>query len=165
MNTTLRALALATLTTLALTACKKEQAPAPATTEVQVPTVPAKDDNAGWKQYLPTVVSQNMGTITNNPFLYYLPPESDAEFQGSYERQLDSVKTALTRGVQPGNMLAFGSSASAKMAELIGVAFKDVQADSMKGVRVLFIGNAADDAGVKAVVQPTGAEYVFVEVK
>lgn len=164
MKITMRALALATMTTLALAACKKEEAPAPAA-EVQVLKAPAKDDNAGWKQYLPAVVGQNLGTITNNPFLYYLPPESDAEFQGSYERQLESVKTALARGVQPGNMLAFGSSASVKMADLIEASFKDVQADSMKGVRVLFIGDAADNARVQVVVKPTGAEYVFVEAK
>lgn len=165
MKTTMRALALATMTTLALAACKKEEAPAPAAAEAQAPKAPAKEDNAGWKQYLQTVVGQNLGTITNSPFLYYLPPEADADFQGSYERQLESVKTALSRGVQPGNMLAFGSSASAKMAELIEASFKDVQADSMKGVRVLFIGDAADDARVQAVVKPTGAEYVFVEAK
>ena len=164
MKTTLRALLLATMTTLALAACKKEEAPAPVA-EVQVPKAPAKDDNAGWKQYLQTVVGQNMGSVSNSPFLYYLPPESDTEFQGSYDRQLESVKTALSRGVQPGNMLAFGSSASAKMAELIEAAFKDVQANSMKGVRVLFIGDQGDNARVQAIVQPTGAEYVFVEAK
>lgn len=164
MTTKIRALALAMMTTLALAACKKEEA-APAAAQVQAVQVPAKDDNAGWKQYLQTVVGQNLGSITNNPFLYYLPPESDAEFQGSYERQLESVKTALSRGVQPGNLLAFGSSASARMGELIQATFKDVQADSMKGVRVLFIGDAADNAKVEAVVKPTGADYVFVEAK
>lgn len=164
MKTTMRALALATMTTLALAACKKEEAPAPVA-EVPALKAPAKDDNAGWKQYLQAEVGQNMGSITNNPFLYYLPPESDAEFQGSYERQLESVKTALSRGVQPGNMLAFGSSASARMADLIEASFKEVQADSMKGVRVLFIGDAADNARVQVVVKPTGADYVFVEAK
>ncbi|MFT4248499.1 MAG: hypothetical protein QM581_10830 [Pseudomonas sp.] len=164
MKTTMRALALATMTTLALAACKKEEAPAPVA-EVQVLKAPAKDDNAGWKQYLQGVVGQNLGGISNSPFLYYLPPQSDAEFDGSYERQLESVKTALARGVQPGNLLAFGSSASAKMADLIEAAFKDVQADSMKGVHILFIGDAADNARVQAIVKATGAEYVFVEAK
>lgn len=62
-------------------------------------------------------------------------------------------------------MLAFGSSASSKMADLIDAAFKDVAPDSMKGVRVLFIGNAADNARVQTIVQPKGAEYIFVEAK
>ncbi|RYE93369.1 MAG: hypothetical protein EOO78_27215, partial [Oxalobacteraceae bacterium] len=107
----------------------------------------------------------NMGTVTNSPFLYYLAPESDPEFAAKFERQTESATQAVARGVQPGNMLAFGSSASTKMADLIDVAFKDVPPDSMKGVRVLFIGNAAENARVQAIVQPKGVEYTFVEAK
>jgi hypothetical protein len=51
------------------------------------------------------------------------------------------------------------------MADLIDAAFKDVPADSMKGVRVLFIGNAAENARVQGIVQPKGVEYTFVEAK
>jgi len=43
--------------------------------------------------------------------------------------------------------------------------FKDVPADSMKNVRVVFIGKAADNARVQSIIQPTGAEYIFVEAK
>jgi len=126
---------------------------------------PGKDDDAGWKKYLQAVAVQNMGNITNSPFLYYLGPESDPQFQDKYERQVESATQAVARGVQPGNMLAFGSSASGKMADMIQTVFKDVSPDSMKGVRVVFIGQAADNARVQSIVQPTGAEYIFVEAK
>lgn len=149
---------------LAFTACKKEEA-APVADAQQALVAPAKDDDAGWKQYLQAVAVQNIGNITNNPFLYYLPPESDPEFAAKYERQVESATGAIGRGVQPGNMLAFGSSASSKMADMIQTAFKDVQADSMKGVRVVYIGDAADNARVQTIVQPTGADYIFVEAK
>ena len=167
MNQTTRSLLLASLlfSPLVLTACKKEAPVADQAAEAKVLVAPAKDDDAGWKAYLPAVVQENMGTITNSPFLYYLSPESDPDFQAKYERQTESATQAVARGVQPGNMLAFGSSASAKMADLIETAFKPVEADTLKGVRVLFIGNAADNARVMAIVQPTGAEYIFVEAK
>ena len=32
-----------------------------------------------------------MGNITNSPFLYYLSPESDPDFQAKYERQTESA--------------------------------------------------------------------------
>lgn len=163
MNTTMRAMLIASLA-LAFTACKKEEA-APVDEAKQALVAPSKDDDAGWKKYLQEVAIQNMGNITNSPFLYYLSPESDPDFQAKYERQTESATQAVARGVQPGNMLAFGSSASAKMADLIETAFKPVEADTLKGVRVLFIGNAADNARVMAIVQPTGAEYIFVEAK
>ena len=35
----------------------------------------------------------------------------------------------------------------------------------MKGVKVLFIGDAADSERVKAAVAPSGVNYVFVEAK
>ncbi len=166
MNKTMRALLLALLVApLALAGCKKEAPVANEAAAARVLTAPAKDDDAGWKAYLPAVVQENMGTVTNNPFLYYLPPESDPEFAAKYERQVESATTAMARGVQKGNLLAFGSPASAKMADLIEVAFKDVPADTMKGVRILFIGDAADNPRVKVALEPTGADYVFVEAK
>ena len=167
MNTTTRALLLACMlvSPLVLTACKKEAPVADEAAEKKVLTAPGKDDDAGWKAYLPAVVQENMGTVTNNPFLYYLPPESDPEFAAKYERQVDAAKLAMARGVQKGNLLAFGSPASAKMAELIEIAFKEVPPDTMKGVRILFIGEAADNPRVQAALSPTGAEYVFVEAK
>ncbi|HET6396238.1 MAG TPA: hypothetical protein VFF91_05305 [Pseudoxanthomonas sp.] len=166
MNNTTRALLAACLvSSLALAGCKKEEPVANEAAEKKVLTAPAKDDDAGWKAYLPAVVQENMGNITNNPFLYYLPPESDPEFAAKYERQVEAATTAMGRGIQKGNLLAFGSPASAKMAELIETAFKDVPPDTLKGVRILFIGDAADNPRVQAAVAPTGAEYVFVEAK
>lgn len=163
MKNTMRVMLAASLV-LGFTACKKEEA-APVADAQQALVAPAKDDDAGWRKYLQAVAVQNMGNITNNPFLYYLVPESDPDFSDKYGRQVEAATTTIARGVSPGNMLAFGSSASAKMADLIEAAFKDVEADSMKGVRVVFIGEAADNARVQTIVQPTGAEYIFVEAK
>ena len=162
MKNTMRVLLAASMV-LAVTACKKEEAPVVEAQQALV--APAKDDDAGWKKYLQAVAVQNMGNITASPFLYYLPPASDPEFAAKYDRQVESATTAIGRGIQPGNMLAFGSSASAKMADMIEAGFKGVQADSMKGVRVVFIGDAADNARVQTIVKPTGADYIFVEAK
>jgi len=167
MNKTTRSLLLASLlfSPLLLGACKNEAPVANQAAEAKVLVAPAKGDDAGWKAYLPAVVQENMGTITNNPFLYYLPPESDPDFEAKYQRQVDAAKLAMARGVQKGNLIAFGSPASARMADLIEVAFKDVPEDTMKGVRILFIGDAAENPRVMAALSPTGAEYVFVEAK
>ncbi len=56
---------------LAFTACKKEEA-APVDEAKQALVAPSKDDDAGWKKYLQEVAIQNMGNISNSPFLYYL---------------------------------------------------------------------------------------------
>jgi len=147
-----------------LTACKKEEI-ADISQAQSALSAPDKDDDASWRNYLLEVTKQNMGSITNSPFMYYLGPQSDAEFEEKWERQVGNVKTALARGIAPGNMLAFGSPASAKMAELIETTFADIDENTMKGVRILFIGESSDNERVHAIIQPTGADYSFVEAK
>ncbi len=149
---------------VSLAACKKEEAPAqPA--EAAAMTAPSGTDDAAWKSYLQDVVPRNMGTISNPPIMYYLPAESDADFQGKYDRLAEQVGNAVQRGVTSGNMVAFGSPASAKMADLITASFAKAAPGSFKGARVLFVGTAADNERVKASVAPTNADYVFVEAK
>jgi hypothetical protein len=149
---------------LTLAACKKEDAPAqPA--EAAAMTAPTTSDDAAWKKYLQDVVPRNMGNISNPPIMYYLPAETDPDFQGKYDRLAEQVSNAAQRGVTSGNMVAFGSPVSAKMADLIVASFGKAAAGSFKGARVLFVGAAADNDRVKAAVAPTGADSVFVEAK
>jgi hypothetical protein len=71
----------------------------------------------------------------------------------------------VSRTVLPGNMLAFGSPDSSKMADLIVQSFTGGPADSLKGSQVLFIGSAADSPRVQAAVEAVGGKYIFVEAK
>ena len=153
---------LALLAVFALAACKKEEAPKAEAAPVAVPT---NGDANAWQAYASDVVKRNMDGVTNSPFVYFLPLESEADFQGQYDSQLEKVQTDLSRGILEGNMLAFISTASNRMADLIAAAFTDIEPNSMKGVKVLFIGKAADSERVKAAVAPAGVNYVFVEAK
>ncbi len=160
MTITTRLLLVACLV-LPFAACKKEEAPQKVE---QAPlTKPAGEDINAWQAYVTDVVKRNMAGLNTSPYIYFLPGESSADFQGEYDRMLEKVETDLARGIVEGNMLAFASPASAKMADLVIAAFEGVPADSMKNVRVLFIGNPADSERVKAAVSPTGVEYVFVD--
>lgn len=165
MKNTTRLLLIACLG-LSLAACKKEDTTAATAPAEAAPlAAPTGTDDAAWKAYLQDAVTRNMGNVTNSPFVYYLPAESDPDFQGRYERQAEQANNAIARGVTAGNLIAFGSPASAKMADLVVGAFAKAQPDTFKGVRVLFIGAAADKDRVQAAVAPSGAEFVFVETK
>jgi hypothetical protein len=131
-------------------------------------TAPAGNDDNAWKAYLGQVVGQHMDGVTDRVFPYYLPADSaaaEADGSSQYARQLENVQGVVARTVLPGNMLAFGSPDSPKMAELIEAAFKDAKPEALKGSQVLFIGHAAESDRVKAAVEAAGARYVFVEVK
>ena len=129
-------------------------------------TAPASGDNAAWREYLVSVAKQHMQGIRSNPYMYYLPSTEDPEFDQKYARQLEQVEGVIARTVLPGNMLAFGSPESGRMADLVETSFSNwAEANAFKGVRVLFIGKEEDRARVEAAVQPSGAEFVFVEAR
>ena len=166
MANTLKLILLAVAFGTTLVACgKKEEEKAAVAAPVAVVVPTNASDNQAWKAYIMSVVKQNMAGIRTSPYTYYLPDAAAADFEDQYDRQLDNVTGVVGRGVLPGNMLAFGSPASARMADMIVEAFTDIPAGSMKDVRVLFIGQAADSDRVKAAVEPSGATYVFVDAK
>jgi hypothetical protein len=160
MKTLTRLLMVACLV-LPFAACKKAEAPV---AEVKAPmSAPTTDDRQAWSDYLQDIVPRHMGGIVNQPYVYLLPGESAPDFQDQYDRLLEKTTQDVGRGIVEGNMLAYGGPASAKVADMIVASFKDVPPGTMKGVRVLFIGKAADSDRVHAAVTPAGVEYVFVD--
>lgn len=124
---------------------------------------PAKlTDDAGWQAYYGDVVDRNSKNIEGTASPFYLPAPGGPDYDDQYGRQLQGVSDALERGVLPGNMLAFMSPDSTKMADLVVAAFGKASPGSLKKVTVLFIGKPVDNDRVKAVVEPTGASYKFV---
>ena len=162
MTITTRLLLIACLV-LPFAACMKEEAPQQA---VQAPVAkPAGEDINAWQAYVTDVVKRNMGGVNTSPYIYFLPGESSADFQGEYDRMLEKVQGDLGRGIVSGNMIAFASPASAKLGDLATAAFTGLDSGSLDGVVVLFIGDAADSERVGAAVTPSGATYKFVEAR
>jgi len=149
--------------TLPFAACKKQEAPKQEVKALTAPTNP--EDRNAWNAYLTDVVGRNMEGIQNQPFVYTLPAETTPDFQGLYDRQLEKARNDVGRGIIAGNLLAYGGPSSAKMADIVVESFKDVPAGTMKGVKVLFIGKAEDNARVQAAVAPAGVDYTFIEAK
>lgn len=119
-----------------------------------------------WKQYLVSVVTANMnGVKSNHPYMYFVPGGDDDAAKADRNNQLGNVTGIVSRGVLPGNMLAFGGPDSAITAQLVADAFKDVQTGSFKGVVVLFVGAQANFSRVKEALAQSGADVRFVEAK
>jgi hypothetical protein len=171
MSRQLIALSLLSLT-LVLSACSGEEAePIKKQREMAVLVAPAGTDDNAWKTYLGQVAAQHQEGVTDRTIGYYLPVNSgtptpgDPDNKSQYDRQLEGVAQAIERTVTPGNMLAFGSPDSPKMADMILAAFTGAKPDAIKGSIVLFIGKPADSARVQPVVEAAGGKYIFVEAK
>ena len=155
--------------TFALSACN-QQPETPKDQVAQAPQVAPMPTNASdktaWKQYLVSVVTANMqGVKTNHPYMYFVPAGDDDAAKADRQNQLDNVKTVVSRGVLPGNMMAFGGPDSKTTANLIVESFKDAQAGAFKDVIVLFIGGPGDLDAIKQALASSGAEVRFVEAK
>ena len=148
---------------LAVSGCKKQEAAAPV---VAAPLHAPKDqgDKKAWIAYYQDVVGRNSKDIEGTTSPYFLPAPNVSKYQEMYDVQLGMVSGAVGRGVLPGNMLAFMSPDSTKMADLVVEAFKKASPGSFKKVTVLFIGKAEDNDRVKAAVEPSGATYKFIEM-
>ena len=163
MKTATRLLLAACLVLPFLGACKKEEA-AQETAKAPVAMPATATDENAWNAYLTDVVTRNLDNATST-FVYTLPAESAADFQGAYDRQLEKAEADMSRGGVEGTLLAFGGPNSTKSTDLAVAAFAQAAPGTMKGVKVLFIGAQADSDRVKAAVEPSGATYKFVEAK
>ncbi len=151
---------------VSLAACKKEEAPKAA--EKAPVTAPTGEDAAAWREYITDVVKRNMDGVSGQPFVYMLPAESSADFEGSYDRLLDKASTDISRGILAGSMLAYASASpsSTKIADLVVTAFEAQKVEGkLKGVKLVFIGKPEDSERVKAAVAASGVNYVFIEAK
>ncbi|HET6545271.1 MAG TPA: hypothetical protein VFG55_00830 [Rhodanobacteraceae bacterium] len=160
--------ALAFTSAWALSACNQDQKDtAEVQTAAEVVVMPTSaTDKAAWKKYLVSVVTGNMqGMTSRTPYMYFVPGGEDDVAVTDRGNQLENVSNVVARGVVPGNMMAFGGPDSAKTADLILEAFKDVQAGAFKGVIILFIGAQTDADRVKQALVNSGAEFRFVEMK
>lgn len=165
MNMTFRSAALA-VALFGLAACNKgaDEAASKVAEPVAI-SLPADSSDESWKPYLQAVVKQNLHGVRSSPFMYYLPAATTEGFEDLYGRQLDNVAGVIARTVTPGNMLAFGSPESTRMADLVIEAFKEADAGSFKNVKVLFIGKAEDEARVREALAASAADFIFVEAK
>jgi hypothetical protein len=174
MKNYLRILFLALTGVVMLSACgpseEDKQKAAAAAAEAErlrpVPMPADASDKKAWQTYLGKVVMNNMqGVKTNQPYMYFVPSGDTPEVQDARKSQLDNVSGTVSRGVLPGNMLAFGGPDSKITADLVIEAFKSASDGSFKGVVVLFVGAAADQDRVKEALAKSGAEFRFVEMK
>jgi hypothetical protein len=188
--------AIALLGTVGLSACNHDNNQADTGTQAKATKPTDPNDIKAWQTYLSQIVEENMGNITNNPYVYFVPevppavaaavtgsttgaaaagsapamagtaggPGAASSAAATLARVQDQLDTVVQATVLPGNMVAAGGPSSATTAQVLETAFKQASPGSFKGVVVLFIGDQADEAAVKAAVEPSGAIFKFAQM-
>ncbi|MEH6421938.1 hypothetical protein [Pseudomonas sp. CGJS7] len=164
MKTSFRLLLIACLALPLLAACQKEEKKEVAA-EAAPLSAPKTSDETAWNAYLTDVIKRNLDGVNGSTYVYVLPAAESPTFQRDYDLMLEKSVGDMSRGILEGNLVAFGSPNSAKSADLVIASFAKVEPATMKGVKFIFIGDAADSERVKAAVSASGVNYVFVEAK
>ena len=140
-------------------ACQKAPPPPPPEPALTAPADPS-DSNA-WKKYIAEKATRWLKAQKKNARIWatFVPAEGDAA------ELLKTTQDNLDRGILAGTVLAFGSPDSTKMGDFLVSSFAAVRESSLKGVIVIFVGNAADKDRVQQAVAASGVEYVFLEAK
>ncbi|MGH8117108.1 MAG: hypothetical protein ACREPJ_07370 [Rhodanobacteraceae bacterium] len=155
--------AVALLGTLGLSACHhNEQNGTTVEAKATRPTSPT--DIQAWQKYLSQIVEANMGTVTNAPFVYFVPSADVPGEAATIARVQGQLNDVVAASVLPGNMVAAGGPSSATTANVLETAFKNAAKGSFKGVVVLFIGDKADEPAVQAAIEPSGATFKFAQM-
>lgn len=144
---------------LTLGACQ-EAAPPPDPAKV-VPANPA--DSVAWKAYV-SAVSKTLvpADQSSRIFATFVEHNQDPE---KTARTVENIKNFIGRGIAEGTTILFASPDSPVVADIVEQAFADPKADSLKTIRVIFIGQEAERERVRAAVTAWGANFVFHEAK
>lgn len=169
------ALAAAIAAVLALSACQKDSGQTAAPQQAAAPTervpVPVGNDTEAWKAYMRQELVPHMDPRRfRRPFSYFIPAvdpaaEDAAELKRQYDAQLQNVENAIGRGIQAGTMLSFAGPDSKAVGDVIEQAFKLAGPKTLTGVRIVVIAAPEERERIRAAVEPSGAEFIFVEMK
>ncbi len=148
----------------AIAACKDKAEPVQAKAAAPVLAAPTDNDTAAWKAYVQQQVNIELKGeyMRGRPYIYFVPSGEDEEATRQYNAQLDSVAGSVARGIQSGSMIVFAGPDSAKLATMVEESFKLAAPKSLKGVRVLFIGNPVEQDRVTAAIAPSEATFKFI---
>jgi hypothetical protein len=146
------ALLVSLLLTLALSACKPEQAAAPTG-----PVIPSTDLDSEWKTFVEDIAkSKRIKGKTKGIYLRFFGAMDDPT------PHLKDTQNIFNRGVEPGSLLVFGSNNSRNMADLLVTALNLPGIDGkLNGSRLLFVGAREDEAQVREASAKSGVTFEF----
>jgi len=171
----LRYVAIPVVLSLGLSGCQPEAAPTSgegATTAAPVVTAPTTNDPVAWEAYVKQELQPHMDPrrFRGRPFSYFIPMVDPAapdapELQRQFDAQSEAIENSIGRGIQAGTMLAFAGPDSNAVAGVLEKAFTFAAPKSLNNVRIVVIANAQERARIEAAIVPSGAEFIFVDMR
>jgi hypothetical protein len=124
-----------------------------------------RSDNIAWSNFLICVTRQNAQGMTAPRFYeFFIPGGNDAQSIDARDRQRSNLEDDLTRGIRPGNLIAFGGPDAEATTATVSRAFKDTATTyPMTNVTVVVIGRKSDETQLAHLISQRGATLRFVD--
>lgn len=138
------------------------------TTNTSAPTSagPAKpaanaDENT-WGNYLSEQGKLHGKDVGMKPYIYVIPGGDSVAANDRRQNETDSVVHSIGPILMPGGMLILGGSDAKQTTVFVTNLAKQLKPDAMKGIVVMVVSDASEQAADASALKPTGATVRFI---
>lgn len=152
---------------VALTGCNHPASTGSApNTAALTPAGPAKpaasaDENT-WGNYLSEQGKLHGKDVGMKPYIYVIPGGDSVAANDRRQNETDSIMHSIGPILMPGGMLILGGPDAKQTTTFITNLSKQLKADVMKGIVVMVVSDASEQAADTAALKASGATVRFV---
>ncbi|GLQ90968.1 hypothetical protein [Dyella flagellata] len=135
-------------------------------TAASTPAGPAKpaataDENT-WGNYLAKQGKLHGKDVGMKPYIYVIPGGDSVAANGRRQNESDSIVHGIGPILMPGGMLILGGPDAKQTTVFITNLSKQVKTEAMKGIVVMVVSDASEQAADAAALKSSGATVRFV---
>lgn len=121
----------------------------------------AADENT-WGNYLAEQGKLHGKDVGMKPYIYVIPAGDSVGANARRQNETDSVVSSIGPILMPGGMLIVGGPDPKQTTTFLGDVAKHLKADALKGIVVMVVSDAAEQASVAGALKASGATLRFV---
>jgi hypothetical protein len=122
----------------------------------------ATADENTWGNYLSQQGKLHGKDVGMKPYIYVIPGGDSVAANNRRQNETDSVVHSIGPILMPGGMLILGGPDPKQTTLFITDVSKQLKADAMKGIVVMVVSDASEQAVDTAALKPSGATVRFV---
>lgn len=149
-----------------LAACHHPDSTATTANTPAISNGPAKpaataDENT-WGNYLAEQGKLHGKDVAMHPYIYVIPAGDSVAANARRQNETDSVVHSIGPILMPGGILIVGGPDSKQTTVFLGEVAKQLKADALKGIVVMVVSDASEQAAVTGTLKASGATVRFV---
>jgi hypothetical protein len=122
----------------------------------------ATADENTWGNYLAEQGKLHGKDVAMRPYIYVIPVGDSVAANARRQNETDSVVHSIGPILIPGGMLIVGGPDSKQTTAFLGDVAKQLKADALKGIVVMVVSDASEQAAVTGTLKASGATVRFV---